>query len=202
MTMIKSVRYFTVVAVLLLATLASIRAPAASQGQDLLFHNPATPRLGAADAKLTLVVFTDYNCPYCKRLDPLLEQIVSRYPQVAVAIKILPFKGESAHRAAQLALTLWRQQPERFLALHRTLMSKRGYHSAGSLQEALQRSGNGSLQPDGPGSIQELRDTLMLAQALGVEGTPTMIIGNQLIPGALEYEQLEQAVQAALAQQP
>ncbi|MDA6077203.1 DsbA family protein [Edwardsiella anguillarum] len=201
MTMIKSVRYFTVVAVLLLATLASIRAPSASQGQDLLFHNPATPRLGAADAKLTLVVFTDYNCPYCKRLDPLLEQIVSRYPRWRWRLKFCRSKA-SAHRAAQLALTLWRQQPERFLALHRTLMSKRGYHSAGSLQEALQRSGNGSLQPDGPGSIQELRDTLMLAQALGVEGTPTMIIGNQLIPGALEYEQLEQAVQAALAQQP
>ena len=82
---------------LLLLTLAAPGAMAADEAETLLFHNPATPRLGAGDAALTVVVFTDYNCPYCKRLDPLLEQLVERNPQVAVAFKLLPFKGESSH---------------------------------------------------------------------------------------------------------
>lgn len=188
--------------ILVLLTLAAPGARAADDAETLLFHNPATPRLGAADAQLTVVVFTDYNCPYCKRLDPLLEQLVERNPRVAVAFKLLPFKGESSHQAAQLALTLWRQQPERFLVLHQALMAKRGYHSTGSIQAALQRSGNAGLQADSQGTIQELRDSLLLAQVLGVQGTPTLVIGKQLIPGAIDYAQLEQAVETALAQQP
>lgn len=59
-----------------------------------LFNDPASPRIGAKHPKLTLVNFTDYNCPYCKQLDPMLEKIVQKYPDVAVIIKPLPFKGE------------------------------------------------------------------------------------------------------------
>mgnify|MGYP001067781146 CR=1 FL=1 len=55
--------------------------------QEALFNDPASPRFGAKQAKLTLVNFTDYNCPYCKQLDPLLEKLVAKYPDVAVIIK-------------------------------------------------------------------------------------------------------------------
>ncbi len=70
-----------------------------------LFNDPASPRIGAKHPKLTLVNFTDYNCPYCKQLDPMLEKIVQKYPDVAVIIKPLPFKGESSVLAARIALT-------------------------------------------------------------------------------------------------
>lgn len=83
-----------------------------------LFNDPASPRIGAKHPKLTLVNFTDYNCPYCKQLDPMLEKIVQKYPDVAVIIKPLPFKGESSILAARIALTTWREHPQQFLALH------------------------------------------------------------------------------------
>lgn len=73
--------------------------------QEALFNDPASPRFGAKQAKLTLVNFTDYNCPYCKQLDPLLEKLVAKYPDVAVIIKPLPFKGESSVLSARTALT-------------------------------------------------------------------------------------------------
>ena len=55
---------------------------------EALFNDPASPRIGAKQAKLTLVNFTDYNCPYCKQLDPLLEKIVMKYPVLRDQMKI------------------------------------------------------------------------------------------------------------------
>lgn len=106
-----------------------------------LFNDPASPRIGAKHPKLTLVNFTDYNCPYCKQLDPMLEKIVQKYPDVAVIIKPLPFKGESSVLAARIALTTWREHPQQFLALHEKLMQKRGYHTDDSIKQAQQKAG-------------------------------------------------------------
>lgn len=78
---------------------------AIKQNAKTLYRDPASPRLGAANAKLTLVTFTDYNCPYCKRFDPMLEKIVKQYPDVALVVKLLPFKGESSVSSARVALT-------------------------------------------------------------------------------------------------
>lgn len=98
---------------------------AIKQNAKTLYQDPASPRLGAANAKLTLVTFTDYNCPYCKRFDPMLEKIVKQYPDVALVVKLLPFKGESSVSSARVALTTWQQHPDQFWALHQRLMAKR-----------------------------------------------------------------------------
>lgn len=54
-------------------------APQAESSSDaqlanLLFNDPNSPRIGAKEPRLTIVSFTDYNCPYCKQFDPLLEK--------------------------------------------------------------------------------------------------------------------------------
>ncbi|VEJ55676.1 DsbA family protein [Pragia fontium] len=168
------------------------------QNNDALFNDSASPRIGAKNAKLTLVLFTDYNCPYCKQFDPLVEKIVKKYPDVAVVIKLLPFKGETSQISAQYALTLWQQNPARFTALHQRLMSKKGYHSDSSIISALKATDNASLKIDEK-TTAEVRNSLGLADALGVQGTPATLIGNQMIPGAISYEDLEQLVKAELA---
>lgn len=55
---------------------ASTEGDADDQLAALLFNDPASPRTGATSPKLTIVSFTDYNCPYCKQFDPMLEKIV------------------------------------------------------------------------------------------------------------------------------
>jgi protein-disulfide isomerase len=61
---------------------------------QLLFNDPNSPRTGAKEPKLTIVSFTDYNCPYCKQFDPMLEKIVHDNPDVQLIVKLLPFKGK------------------------------------------------------------------------------------------------------------
>ncbi len=120
-------------ALLLLCVSAfSFAAPAEepqSNGNDqlvqLLFNDPNSPRTGAKEPKLTIVSFTDYNCPYCKQFDPMLEKIVHDNPDIQLIVKLLPFKGQSSVNAAKAALSTWRQQPDKFWALHQRLMAKK-----------------------------------------------------------------------------
>ncbi|ELM3740901.1 DsbA family protein [Yersinia ruckeri] len=163
-----------------------------------LYQDPGSPRLGAAKPQLTLVSFTDYNCPYCKTFDRLLEKIVKNYPQVALVIKPLPFKGESSLRSAQVALTLWQQHPDQFLPFHQRLMAKKGTHDAASIAAAQKKTGVVAVEPTEQ-SLDVLRTNLRLADQLGIQGTPATLIGDQMMSGAISYEQLEEQVKAQLA---
>ncbi|HAV1476378.1 DsbA family protein [Enterobacter hormaechei] len=166
---------------------------------DLLFNDPASPQIGAKKAKLTLVNFTDYNCPYCKRLDPLLEKIVQKYPDVAVIIKPLPFKGESSVLSARTALDTWRVNPEKFPDLHANLMEHRGYHTAASVKKAKEKSKIPLVTLDEK-SMDTIKTNLQLARLIGVRGTPATVIGNELVPGAVSWEILDKLVKEKLAE--
>ncbi|EPJ3205865.1 DsbA family protein [Salmonella enterica subsp. enterica serovar Derby] len=166
--------------------------------QEALFNDPNSPRIGARQAKLTLINFTDYNCPYCKQLDPMLEKIVQKYPDVAVVIKPLPFKGESSVLSARTALTTWREHPQQFLALHEKLMQKKGYHTVASIKQAQEKAAASPVTLDAQ-SEETLSTNLQLARLVGVRGTPATIIGDELIPGAVPWETLEEVVKEKLA---
>ncbi|WP_421330556.1 DsbA family protein [Aeromonas veronii] len=169
--------------------------------KDVLFNSATSPRLGAKNPKLTLVLFTDYNCPYCKQFDPRLTKLLKAYPDdLGLVIKLLPFKGQTSAKAAQYSLTLWQQDPARFLTLHDKLMSKQGMLTEADINKALASTGNTALKPAAK-ATEELRNSLRIGTILGVQGTPATLIGNQLVPGAIPYEELEQLVQAELAKQ-
>ncbi|MDX7714411.1 DsbA family protein [Aeromonas caviae] len=167
--------------------------------QDVLFNSPTSPRLGAKHPKLTLVLFTDYNCPYCKQFDPAVAKLLAAYPDdLGLVIKLLPFKGQTSAKAAQYSLTLWQQDPARFLPLHDKLMSKQGMLTETDINKALAATDNLALKPAGK-ATEELRNSLRIGTLLGVQGTPATLIGNQLVPGAIPYDELEQLVKAELA---
>ena len=72
--------------------------------QDVLFNSATSPRLGAKHPKLTLVLFTDYNCPYCKQFDPQLTKLLKAYPDdLGLVIKLLPFRGRAPPRRPSTA---------------------------------------------------------------------------------------------------
>ncbi|WP_277850410.1 DsbA family protein [Moellerella wisconsensis] len=165
---------------------------------NALFNDPASPRIGAKDAKLVLVSFTDYNCPYCKRFDPQLEEIVKKYPEVAVVIKPLPFKGQTSLESSQLVLTLWEQNPEAFQKLHQKLMKKQGMLTEDNIKQALKATGNETLVANDKSKLT-VKNNLQLAEKLGVQGTPATLVGEEMIPGAIDQQQLEQIVKQQLA---
>ena len=151
------------------------------------------------DGSRKVAIFSDPDCPYCKQFDPAVAKLLKAYPNdLGLVIKLLPFKGQTSAKAAQYSLTLWQQDPARFLALHDKLMSKQGMLTEADINKALAATGNVALKPEGK-ATEELRNSLRIGTLLGVQGTPATLIGNQLVPGALPYEQLEQLVKTELA---
>lgn len=167
--------------------------------KEALFNDPTSPRIGKKDAKLVLVNFTDFNCPFCKRFDPQLEEIVKKYPDdVAIVIKYLPFKGQTSLESSQLAMTLWQENPKAFEALHHKFMQKQGMLSDANIKEALKATGNDKLKANEK-SHEGIRTNMRLAEKLGVNGTPATLVGDEMIPGAIDAQQFEEIVKEQLA---
>lgn len=192
-----------IVALLLLSlSTLSFAAPSDRSSSDqlaeLLFNDPNSPRTGAKEPKLTIVSFTDYNCPYCKQFDPMLEKIVHDNPDVQLIIKLLPFKGQSSVNAAKTALSTWRQQPDKFWALHQRLMMKKGYHDDASIAAAQAKTTTDGIRVDEK-TMDSLKMNLILSQVLNIQGTPATIIGDQMVAGAIPSDDLEALVKEQLA---
>src|SRR5471032_2987793 len=166
--------------------------------EETLFNNPATPHFGAKNPRLTIVSFTDYNCPYCKQFDPMLERLVKENPDVAVVIKLLPFRGASSISAGRAALTVWEQQPDKFMALHQRMMAKKGPQDEGSIDAAIAKVGLEPVKVT-PESYLQLKTNVEIAEVLGIQGTPATIIGDQLVAGAISWDDLNTLVKAQLA---
>lgn len=171
-----------------------------SQYNDFIFHDPNSPRIGTQNPKLTLVVFTDYNCPYCKKFDPYLEKIVEKYPEVAVIFKFLPWRSESSVTSARDALTLWRTHPQQFMKFNHILMAKKGYHDTASIEEAKKKAGVIVDTPDEQ-SLETIKKSFSVAEKLGIQGTPATLIGDDMLSGWIPYEQFDAMVSDALKKQ-
>lgn len=187
-----------ILTMIMLLCVSALSFAAEPELENLLWNDASTPSMGAEKPRLTLVSFTDYNCPYCKQFDPELEKIVHKFPEVKLVVKLLPFRSESSAHSARIALTAWRQQPQQYWALHQRLMSKKGYHDDASILAAQQKTGTGAIKADEK-SGETLQMNLILAQVLGVQGTPATLVGKTMVAGAIPYDELEALVKQELA---
>lgn len=133
----------------------------------------------------TLVQFFDYRCGYCKVVAPEILKLARENPDVRVVFKEFPIFGAASDSAARIALTP--QVKAKGVDLHQAMMADRGLDEA-ALDAHLRRVG---LDPaavrraaNSPGISAQIQETRLLAQALGLEGTPAFIVGDYLIPGA------------------
>lgn len=162
-----------------------------------LYNSPDSPKIGPQKAALTLVYFTDYNCPYCKQFEASLEKVMAKHSDVNVVIKPLPYLGDSSRSTAELALTLWQTQPEKFAAFHRDLTAKTGRHDRVSIEKVLAKNQLSTLAAS-PQAKTSLENNTRLAETLQVGGTPVTVVGDTMIMGVVPYEDLETAVVSAL----
>lgn len=166
---------------------------------DALFRDPGDPALGAERASVTLVEFTDYRCPYCRRMHPVVAELLRREPGVRVVVKEIPILGPASVLAARAALAAHVQG--RFPAFHDGLMRLRGEPDEAALLQLAAETGLDPvrLQRDmmSEAVTRRLNANLQLAQALGIQGTPAYVVGETLLAGAVPLERLREAVAAA-----
>jgi len=168
---------------------------------EVILSDPGSPAIGPAAAAVTIVLFTDYQCPICKATDPALQDLIDADPTVRVIFKDWPIFGEASKLAAMAALASAPQGKYRIL--HQALMANRTPLDAQQIERVAREAGADWNQL---AATQQARASALEAQlakhalqafSLGLQGTPAYIVGADLIQGGLDAGHLAQAVRKA-----
>jgi protein-disulfide isomerase len=163
-----------------------------------IFDDPATPIGGNPEGGVSLVEFFDYRCPYCKQVEPALESVVREDHDLRVVYKEFPVLGPASVTAARAALAA--QKQDKFAAFHRAMMALKGQIDDAAVFAVAASAGIDvdRLKHDmqDPGINRQLKANFALADALGIDGTPGFVIGDQIVPGAIGLDDLKQLIAA------
>lgn len=175
---------------------ADSRQRVVTQSSDKLFNSPNQAVIGNPSGDVTLVEFFDYNCGYCKRALDDVAKLIDSDPKLRVVLKDFPVLGPGSTEAAQIA-TAARQQlkPEKFYEFHRKLLATRGsIGKAQALNVAKELGADPArLEKDAksPEVHASLREAAEIADSLNLSGTPSWVLGKEVIVGAVGYSQLK-----------
>jgi protein-disulfide isomerase len=176
------------------------RVQALSDSADILFNSARQVVLGNPEGSVTLVEFFDYNCGYCKRAYGDMVKLMEENPDLKVVLKEFPVLGQGSVEAAQVAVAVNSVAPEKYGAFHEALLLSRGQANRASALEAA--TGVGISEEDLLASMQTeeasqtIEEVYSLANRLGLTGTPSYVIGNEVVMGAVGYEQLSEKLDA------
>lgn len=164
--------------------------------QDLL-HDHSSPSREVADPTLTLVVFTDYQCPACKHANAAMDAAVERDGHVRIVYKDWPIFGALSEQAARIAIAADRQGI--YPAVHTRLMNERRPLDEKVMLQAVVKSGGSwaQIQNDLRDHTADIDTQLNLnrrdAFSLGIAGTPAYLAGPILVSGGLDETEFAKA---------
>ena len=163
--------------------------------------DPADPVAGNPSGDVTIVEFFDTRCPYCRKLEPTMADLLARDRGVRLVYKDLPILGPASVLGSKALLAAQKQGS--YEKLRDAIMAAPPQTTKPMIQEAAQRLGLDWLRlehdMDDPAIQARINAHLHLAHSIGIEGTPALIIGGELIPGAVELPELRKAVATARA---
>jgi protein-disulfide isomerase len=149
---------------------------------------------GAEKPEVILVEFYDYACPYCKASNPHVDQLLRENPKLRVVYRELPILGPDSVVAARLSLAA--SKAGRFQQFHDALYA--AGRPAPETNAAAARIANIPPTPSQDVAIEaELKKNFSLASQLGATGTPLFVVGDRVLSGAVGYDALKKAVEAA-----
>jgi protein-disulfide isomerase len=164
-----------------------------------LLQDPNSPVGGNAKGNVTLVEFFDYNCSYCRRVAPTMTKLMAGDPQLRVVYKEFPILGPDSLFAAKAALAA--QLQDKYVPFHEAIMNRKGKVDEKFTLAAAAKTGLDVVRLKKDMKAPEIADAIeknfKLAQALGINGTPGFVIGDQIFPGAVGLVALKAAVEQA-----
>lgn len=162
--------------------------------RDLIYSSPNQMIIGNPDAKLTVVEFFDYNCGFCKRALDDMDRIIEANPDVKFVMKEFPVLGQASLRAHQVSLGMIRLYPDLYPEFHRQLLGADGQKDgelALKIAEELGADRQKLEAEAGKPSINDaVREVYQIADGLGITGTPSYVVGDKVVFGAVGYESL------------
>ncbi|MEO1018376.1 MAG: DsbA family protein [Pseudomonadota bacterium] len=166
--------------------------------QEQIFEDPNDPVAGNPEGDVTLVEYFDYQCGYCRRMAPAMQALLEDDPNLRLVFKELPVLGPNSMVAARAAMALSRIAPEHYLSYHFALMHTSDLSEDTILAEAEELGVDADAlmaEMESAPVAEAIQTNLQIAGELGINGTPSFVIGETIIPGAIPINQLTQLIE-------
>ena len=173
----------------------SARTKAVTDLAPTLFNSGRQAVMGNPNGKITLVEFFDYNCGYCKKALDDIAKLVKAEPELRLVVKDFPVLGPGSVEAAEVATALRNQiKGDKYWQYHTKLLMTRGQIGkaqalavAKEMGADMDRLAKDTASPETRASLQEV---MMIADKLQLTGTPTFVLGDEVIVGAVGQDEL------------
>jgi len=178
------------------ATKAAQQQQTIADRRDELLHDRNSAVGGNPNGDVTLVEFFDYRCPYCKAIEPSLEAMIKEDGKLRVVYKEFPILGPVSVFASRAAIAARKQG--KYAAFHDRMMALKGAIDDTAVMNVAQAAGLDltKLKRDMASADTEriIKRNYALADALGIDATPALLIGNRLTMGAVDIDRLRQLI--------
>jgi protein-disulfide isomerase len=174
-----------------------------AKNSEAIFNSPRGVTLGNKDGDVTFVEFFDYNCGYCKRAMADMLDLMKTDPKLKVVLKEFPVLSQGSVEAAQVAVAVRMQDPsgKKYLDFHQKLLGGRGVADKARAMAAAKEAGLDMAKLEKDLASAEVKATLeenlKLAESLGMNGTPSYVIGKQVVIGAVGADALREKISTA-----
>jgi protein-disulfide isomerase len=174
-----------------------------AKNADTIFNSPRGVVLGNKDGDVTFVEFFDYNCGYCKRAMADMLDLMKSDHKLKVVLKEFPVLSEGSVDAAKVAVAVRMQDPtgQKYLDFHQKLLGGRGPADKARAMAAAKDAGldTAKLEKDmqSPEVKATIAENFKLAEDMGMNGTPSYVIGKQVVVGAVGLDGLKEKISVA-----
>ncbi|MBO0902034.1 DsbA family protein [Jiella sonneratiae] len=171
---------------------------AISENSAAIFATPEGTALGNPSGDVTVVEFFDYNCGYCKHALSDMDALLKDDPKLRFVLKEIPVLGPQSIEASRVSLAFRQLKPEAYAEFHRKLLASRGVaDEKRALAVAAEFGVDGEALEAAMASPQieaDIARDKQVAEALGVNGTPSYVIKDEVLPGAVGLDNLKTAI--------
>src|SRR5689334_10551285 len=169
-----------------------------AKNADTIFNSPRGVTIGNKDGDVTFVEFFDYNCGYCKRAMADMLDLMKTDPKLKVVLKEFPVLSQGSVEAAQVAVAVRMQAPQKYLDFHQKLLGGRGPADKARAIAAAKEAGLDTAKIEKDLASPEVKATIeenfKLAEDMGLNGTPSYVIGKQIVVGAVGLDGLKEKI--------
>lgn len=173
------------------------------QNKDEIFNSKYDGIVGNPDGKVTIVEFYDYNCGYCKRAQADMHALTKENPDLRFVLKEFPILGPDSQKAHVVSMAFRSLMPEKYGEFHDKLMEGEGRASEDSaIKLAVELGADEAKLREAmkdPEIVEVFNRTYELANSLQISGTPSYVVGNEVVFGALGKDVLTEKIAAAKA---
>ena len=179
---------------------AAKQASAVKKHANLIFNSPRGVVVGNREGDVSFVEFFDYNCGYCKRAMIDMMELMKGDPKLRVVLKEFPVLGQGSVEAAQVGIAVRMQDPsgKKYLDFPQKLLTGRGQADRARALAAAKEAGldMAKLEKDmqSPEIRATLEENLKMAEEMGLNGTPSYVIGDQVVVGAVGLASLKEKI--------